>query len=430
MDLGASEDATVPVPAQNDSINQQVTKNSWMATLVAGMGMGFDAYVINLPVIMLPVMAAFYHVNAASLAAVQAIFMFGYFFGTMGFGVIADYLGRRFTLGASILGFSITTALNGLAPTLSLFALGRFVTGVLGGGEQGLGSVYACEAWPDKWRGWGTGNMFSFYPLGVMMTIGALMFIVPYYGWQGAFYLTLVIGIIIFAVRMWIMESGRFAWTRQQVKQDKIHRSFSMQEIFQNRSLRRPWLSTLLINLGDNFNYHGISVIALIWLRQTFHLAPAIFFPVILLLYAIQFGECVLGSYLLDIIGRRPMGIICSLAIAIGVPLLSFQTNLTTAIMVAAFSWCIALGPAWSTKLTLTPEVFPTEFRGTGIAMTLGFGRLTAVLAPAVEAFLLLEFGVNRALWVFLISGLVALVGYLLAPELRRKPIADLMPAA
>src|SRR5579875_3551376 len=126
----------------------RVTNGSWLALLVSGLGMGFDAYVINLPVILLPFVAAAYHVGVALIAAVQSLFLAGYFFGTIGFNTLADILGRRITLVVSIVGYSISTLATAFMPTVPLFAAARTLTGVLAGGEQGVGAIYACEAWP------------------------------------------------------------------------------------------------------------------------------------------------------------------------------------------------------------------------------------------------------------------------------------------
>lgn len=425
-----SQDANVLVPGTALPSDQAATKHAWLATVVAGLGMGFDAYVINLPVILIPVIAAFYHTSLAHIASVQSIFLFGYLIGTIGFALLADYVGRRAILGVSIIGYSLTTVLTALAPSVLLFAIGRFTTAVLGGAEQGVGAIYACEAWPDRWRGFGTGNMFSPYPLGVMLVIAAYVLVVPHFGWQGAFYLTIVIGALTVFLRWMILESGRFVYAKKELERQQIKRKFSVVELWKRRSLRRPLISALLINLGDNFNYHGLSVIALLWLKLTFHLPLGTYFALLFLLYGVQFIECVIGSYLLDVVGRRAVGIACALCIMIGVPLLSRQTSIVPAIIIAIFSWCVALGPAWSTKLTLMPEIFPTEVRGSGVALTLGLGRITAAIAPAFEAFLMLHLGPRGALLVFPVTAAMTLVGYLLAPEMARKPIADLLPAA
>lgn len=417
-----------PVDEPFSTAPDRVTTGSWLALLVSGLGMGFDAYVINLPVILLPFVAASYNVSVAQIAAVQSLFLAGYFFGTIGFNVLADFLGRRITLGASIVGYSLSTLLTGFMPTVPLFAAARTLTGVLAGGEQGVGAIYACEAWPDKWRGFGTANMFTIYPLGVMLTIAAGIVIVPRWGFQGAFGFTFVMGLLIFAMRMWIFESSRFLKViSERAKGEGASAKVFIKDLVALKPLRRAWLSLLIINLADNFTYHGSSVIGLIFLRQVFHLQTNTFFSILLLLYGLQFFQCLLGAYLIDVIGRRPVGIFCYVCVGVGLPILGHMTSLPMAIAVMAVSWNMFLGPGWGTKMALNPEVFPTEARGSGMALTHGLGRLTGILAPSLEAYLLVHFGPGNALTVFSIAAVVGIIGYLMAPELRGKPIPDLL---
>ena len=417
-----------PVDEPFSTAPDRVTSGSWLALLVSGLGMGFDAYVINLPVILLPFVATAYNVSVAQIAAVQSLFLAGYFFGTIGFNVLADFLGRRITLGASIVGYSLSTLLTGFMPTVPLFAAARTLTGVLAGGEQGVGAIYACEAWPDKWRGFGTANMFTIYPLGVMLTIAAGIVIVPRWGFQGAFGFTFIMGVLIFAMRMWIFESSRFLKViSERAKGEGVSAKVFIKDLVALKPLRRAWLSLLIINLADNFTYHGSSVIGLIFLRQVFHLQTNTFFSILLLLYGLQFFQCLLGAYLIDIVGRRPVGIFCYICVGIGLPILGHMTSLPMAIAVMAVSWNMFLGPGWGTKMALNPEVFPTEARGSGMALTHGLGRLTGILAPSLEAYLLVHFGPGNALTVFSIAAVVGIIGYLMAPELRGKPIPDLL---
>lgn len=417
-----------PVDEPFSTAPDRVTSGSWLALLVSGLGMGFDAYVINLPVILLPFVATAYNVSVAQIAAVQSLFLAGYFFGTIGFNVLADFLGRRITLGASIVGYSLSTLLTGFMPTVPLFAAARTLTGVLAGGEQGVGAIYACEAWPDKWRGFGTANMFTIYPLGVMLTIAAGIVIVPRWGFQGAFGFTFIMGVLIFAMRMWIFESSRFLKViSERAKGEGVSAKVFIKDLVALKPLRRAWLSLLIINLADNFTYHGSSVIGLIFLRQVFHLQTNTFFSILLLLYGLQFFQCLLGAYLIDIVGRRPVGIFCYICVGIGLPILGHMTSLPMAIAVMAVSWNMFLGPGWGTKMALNPEVFPTEARGSGMALTHGLGRLTGILAPSLEAYLLVHFGPGNALTVFSIAAIVGIIGYLMAPELRGKPIPDLL---
>lgn len=416
----------------------EVTRASWMATLVAATGMGFDAYVINLPVILVTPVAALYGVSVTHLAAIQTIFLAGYFIGTMAFATAADYLGRKVTLAISIIGYSAAAVITGLAPTLTLFAVGRFVTAVLGGGEQSVGSVYATEAWPDRWRGWGGGNMFTLYPLGVILLILVDLVMVPQVGVRSAFYVAGIIGLILFLFRYHVLESDRFSTTKrllaanlptdgEAMTSPPVRRRFSLWEVVRQRSLRRPWLSLLAVNVGDNFTYHGLSVAFVLYLHKVYHLNGVKFLDVLLLLYGTQVVLCLLGSWLIDVVGRRVVGVAISATIIVGIVVMLQMHTLAGFIGVALVTQTIALGPAWCVKLALGAEVFPTEIRASGVAMTLGLGRIAALVSPTVLVALVAAFGIRHVLYIYCGSALLTLLGYLAAPEMRRRPILDLI---
>lgn len=409
---------------------ERVTRQSWLATLVAGTGMGFDAYVINLPVILIAAVASGFHVSQVHLASIQSLFLLGYLVGTIGFSIAADYLGRRAMLAISIVGYASATLLTGLAPTLLLFALGRVVTAVLGGGEQSVGAVYATEAWPRRWRGFGGGMMFTFYPLGVILLVVVGLYVVPAIGWRAAFYLTIVMGAAIFVFRYFVLESGRFTATQEAKKKQNAHRGFAPMAVLKSRQMRRPWLSALVINLGDNFTYHGLSVAFIVYLHEVYHLNGTRFFLTLLLLYGVQVAECSLGCFLSDILGRKPVGIACSVGIIFGIVALLHVHTLTATILIALVCQGLALGPAWCVKLVTMPEMFPTEVRSSGVALTLGLGRISAVAAPYAFTALVPIMGIHHELYIYCGSAALTMVGYLFAVEMRRRPMADLLPVA
>lgn len=321
-------------------------------------------------------------------------------------------------LAISIVGYSLATVITGFVPTIGLFILGRFVTAVLGGGEQSVGCVYACEAWPDKWRGWGTGNMFSFYPLGVILVLLSGIYIAPRWGISLPFAVAGVMGLAILILRYYLMESGRFVATKTAREATGERRKFPVMAILREPSLRRSWIGALVINLGDNFTYHGMSVAFIIYLHQVYNLSGPRLFSLLIPLYIAQFFLSVLGSYLADIVGRRAVGVGCSVGVVIGIVGMLQQHDLTATLLWGTLVQGLALGPAWCVKLILSPEIFPTEVRASGIALTLGMGRVAAFAAPVAVAAGIAALGINHVLYIYIGSLLLTLV----ATSTRRVP--------
>jgi len=76
----------------------------WTVTLAASLGWSFDAYVITIYALTVPLLAAEFHLATNILSgAIGSIFLFGYTIGTIGFGVSGDRFGRRVMLGVSVI---------------------------------------------------------------------------------------------------------------------------------------------------------------------------------------------------------------------------------------------------------------------------------------------------------------------------------------
>jgi putative MFS transporter len=119
----------------------------WTVTLAASLGWFFDAYVITIYALTVPLLAAEFHLATNILSgAIGSIFLFGYTIGTIGFGVSGDRFGRRVMLGVSVVGYGVVTALTALASGIGSLAAFRFLT-VRRRGELSIGSPYVTEVW-------------------------------------------------------------------------------------------------------------------------------------------------------------------------------------------------------------------------------------------------------------------------------------------
>jgi putative MFS transporter len=122
---GASGGAHVHIPF----------KAALLVALAAGLGYGFDAYAVNIFGMLAPTLAKDLDVTMETIGFIGSIFLVGYTIGTIGFGILADRIGRRDALGWSIILYGITTALGGMTSNVIAFTGLRFLTGVGGAGE-------------------------------------------------------------------------------------------------------------------------------------------------------------------------------------------------------------------------------------------------------------------------------------------------------
>src|SRR5581483_2976848 len=72
--------------------------------------------------------------------------------GGLLFGVLAERIGRKRALMASILTYSVCSFASGLATSIARLALARFLLGLGMGGEWNTGATLVAETWPTDLR--------------------------------------------------------------------------------------------------------------------------------------------------------------------------------------------------------------------------------------------------------------------------------------
>jgi DHA2 family multidrug resistance protein len=110
-------------------------------------------------------------------------------------GWLANYFGRKRLLLTVVTGFTVSSALCGLAPSLPLLIFFRVLQGLTGGGLQPLSQAVLLEEFPPQERG----QAMAFWSLGIIAapTLGPTLggWITDTYSWRWVFYINLPIGI-------------------------------------------------------------------------------------------------------------------------------------------------------------------------------------------------------------------------------------------
>jgi DHA2 family multidrug resistance protein len=115
-------------------------------------------------------------------------------------GWLANYFGRKRLLMAVVTGFTVSSALCGLAPSLPLLIFFRVMQGTTGGGLQPLSQAILLEEFPAQERG----KAMAFWSLGIIAapvlgpTLGG--YLTDNYSWRWVFYINLPIGIFSLAM--------------------------------------------------------------------------------------------------------------------------------------------------------------------------------------------------------------------------------------
>jgi DHA2 family multidrug resistance protein len=110
-------------------------------------------------------------------------------------GWLASMFGRKRLLMLSVVGFTASSFLCGLAPTLSLLIMFRIMQGATGGALQPLSQAVLLEAFPPSDRG----KAMGFWGLGIVVApiLGPVLggWLTDSYSWRWVFYINIPVGI-------------------------------------------------------------------------------------------------------------------------------------------------------------------------------------------------------------------------------------------
>jgi MFS transporter, putative metabolite:H+ symporter len=402
-------------------------REALLVALAAGLGYGFDAYAVNIYGMLSPVIGADLGIDVKTIGLIGSIFLVGYTIGTIGFGILADRMGRRDALGWSIMIYGIATALGGLTNNLYVFTFLRFLTGVGGAGELAVGAPYTAEMWPAKYRAIGTGGiMFSLYSCGYILAAIAAMLIVPTFGWRWAFGFAIVPAILVFMLRRIVQESPRFEHVQAEVDhwiQTEGERK-PRQRIWQIPGAKRRILVGWLLYTANACGYWGITVFLTTFLVQKFHVSTTTAVMYAMLFYVVQFFLSYVGTALSDFVGRRFAGILGAV-IMIGCTSVASTTDSLQTFLIFGGIMVGMLGWLWGIGDTYLSEFFRTSLRGTGFGIMVGGGRTMSIFVPYLVGWGIAEVGptipflATAGLWV------LTIIGYLLGPETAGRELEE-----
>src|SRR5215470_8736053 len=122
-------------------------------------------------------------------------------------GWLASVFGRKRLLMLSVIGFTASSFLCGLAPTLGTLILFRIIQGATGGALQPLSQAVLLEAFPPSDRG----KAMGFWGLGIVVApiLGPVLggWLTDSYSWRWVFYINIPVGIAsIVMTKMFIFD--------------------------------------------------------------------------------------------------------------------------------------------------------------------------------------------------------------------------------
>lgn len=372
-------------------------------------------------------------------------FFVGMMVGAWGFGQLADRYGRRTVLIFTVLLDAVFGIASAFAPDLMWLIVLRFLTGAAVGGTLPVDYALMAEFLPPARRGRWLVALEGFWAVGTLVIVVAAWLLTANAvedAWRWIFIITGTPALIGLFLRLWIPESpyhlsrqGRGADARRVLdKMARINgRTLADGDILAEQRRRQPaWalfqgphlrtsLLICLVWLLVSAAYYGVFV----WLP--IQLASEGFgwvrgFEFLVWLALAQIPGYALAAWCVETVGRRTTLVGFLIASAAGCFLFTLAAD-PTLIAVSLLLMSFALLGTWGAMYAYTPELYPTELRGTGMGTAGAMARIGGLLAPSVVAAVVaVSFATAIGLFAALLAvGAVATLA--IRRETRAKPL-------
>jgi MFS family permease len=423
---------------------RQATSGQRRTLFAAALGWALDAFDAMLYSLVLAMLMRDLGMSKTTAGSLGTLTLLASGIGGVLFGFLADRIGRKQALMASIVVYSVCSFASGLATSIGMLAVARFVLGLGMGGEWNTGATLVAESWPTEFRAKAISIVQSSWALGFAAAALVAGPIAKYFGWRAVFF----VGILPALVTLWIQrrvpESEMWEEKTSRVKilptptdvrgagATLVHGPGNPGDVGFAVIFRPPLVkytfALLLFNFFGMFAWWGLFT----WLPPYLSLPVAqggrgfgvmrmTTLMVVLNVCGMFPGYASFG-WVADRIGRRNSFLLYSLAAGLLVPLYAMARSQGVLLVLGALVAFFGTG-IFSGSGIMGSEIFPTGVRARALGFTYNGARTMSSLAPLVIG----RVGQAKGLsWAFYLCA----AGYVLAalmttqlPETRGKSL-------
>lgn len=372
------------------------------------------------------------------LAPVLSAALAGLALGAVVIGPLADRLGRKYLLTASVCLFGVASLVSATAASLDELVTWRFITGLGLGAAMPLAVTLASEFAPTRRRALLTSAMFTGFPLGAALGGFLSAWMIPQWGWRSVLQLGGVLPIVLALVMLVVLpESVRYLVARGAAA-ERIRAVLARISASIGEASQFVLGETVRAKVATDHGKAGVALIlsrsyivgsVMLWL--TYGMGIVIFYALINWMPILLKDSGLDPKTAMLVTSLFPLGGVG--AIAFGFLMDKFNANrvimigyLLTAACIYAIGqaagnlgWLVVLvfvgGAVMNTTQTSMPALsaafYPTAGRATGVAWMMAIGRVGAVAAPFLVAELQRrQFSFAEIFAVLAIPGVIAAV--------------------
>ena len=379
---------------------------SALAVLLAGLD-GSALFLV------LPAVAAEFHARVAALAGLGSAVALGSI-GSLPLGILADRVGRRRVIAASMLLFGAADLATAVAPSLAWLTAGRIVAAAFETLTVQAALVLVVEESPPVWRGRAAAAISLAAGIGIAGVTVVYPFLAPH--WR----LVYVAGgaAIPAALATWFLlpESGTWLAAARVPVSEVI-------------ALVRaePWRGRLaVVSLSAALGavlFQPAGLFLAVYAAGPLHMGPGLISAIVIVSGAAGTSGYVIGGMLSDRAGRRLPGVSLAMVAALGAAL-TFAGGVAP-LWAGSIIWTAAASASGPVFAAWFAELFPTRGRVSAQAVNSVAAALGGVAGLQVVGLLEARTGVGRAILVTVLAGVVAAGLLLLLPETRGRPLPE-----
>lgn len=343
--------------------------------LLIGTAWLFDAMDVALLSFIMPLLKAEWHLNDGTLGLVSAITAVGMAVGAALAGRLADSLGRRTVLMATLILFSLGNLALIIAPNVGTFLVIRFLTGIGLGGELPVAATLLADHFSGTKRSQMLILVDSFWAYGWLIASLISWTLMPRFGWRIAAIITGLAGLYVLILRRHLPAD-----------QPRIVSSRTPFHSFWHSRFRRPLVILSLLWFIVMLTYYGMFMwLPSVLVMRGFSIVHSMGYSLVMTLA--QLPGYYLAAYLMQHLARKTI-----LALYLGGTILASlafaAANTPVLILLAGGALSFFDLGAWGVLIALTPSQFPSELRGTGMGTAQSIGRIGAVIGPFMVGWL------------------------------------------
>ena len=370
---------------------------------------GFDVQMIGY---VLPAIAKSLQIEPSALTRVAVSGLVGLMLGALGFGILADRIGRKSVIIFCLVFFGLCMLLTPTASSVSGLMIWRFLTGLGLGGAMPNAIALTAEYSPQRSRATVVMTMFFGFSFGAALAGFVTAALVRDFGWPAVFYSGAVLPILFAPVLAAALPESIRVLALRGSEGARISRLLSR---IDPRLVLTPATRFIIreekaegLPVKHLFRERRALSTALLWIMFFMNLLCLFFLttwlPTVItgkglsLAFAasatamLQVGGCT-GTLcfgpLVDRFGAFAVLAVGYVGAAIFIALIGISGSLEALIVGTAFlaGFCVIGGQNAMNALAAT--IYPTYIRSTGVGWALGIGRIGTIVGTAVGGALL-----------------------------------------